>query len=147
MFVISLLCRYAIKYVNVKVPSRGTSVNTGGNAGPPPAAPGEFVEERFSWLHDLTEEIEGQPSQLSELISRLTEVYQELNKLSFAGGVGAGASEANAIVRFQELANRLPGPIQRWSTQISSGSSGITADGTLASRNAQWQALGFTSVI
>ncbi|MEP1202118.1 type VI secretion system membrane subunit TssM [Tateyamaria sp.] len=117
-----------------------SSVSTGGDAGPPPAAPGEFVEERFSWLHDLTEEIEGQPSQLSELISRLTEVYQELNKLSFAGGVGAGAAEANAIVRFQELANRLPGPIQRWSTQISSGSSGITADGTRASINAQWQA-------
>ncbi|MEO0380930.1 MAG: type VI secretion IcmF C-terminal domain-containing protein, partial [Pseudomonadota bacterium] len=69
-----------------------------------------------------------------------TEVYQELNKLSFAGGVGAGAAEATAIVRFQELANRLPGPIQRWSTQISSGSSGITADGTRASINAQWQA-------
>lgn len=111
----------------------------GGDAAPPPP-PGSFVEDRFSWLHSLTEEIEGQPSQLSELMSRLTEVYQELNKLSFAGGVGAGAGEATAIVRFQELANRLPGPIQRWSTQITSGSSGITADGTRASINAQWQA-------
>ena len=121
----------------------GTLRSTVGDAasqGAPPPAPGAFVEDRFSWLHSLTEEIEGQPSQLSELMSRLTEVYQELNKLSFAGGVGAGAGEATAIVRFQEMANRLPGPIQRWSTQISSGSSGITADGTRASINAQWQA-------
>lgn len=105
-----------------------------------PKKPGTFVEERFSWLHELVDEIDGQPSQLSELMGRLTEVYQELNKLSFAGGVGAAAGEATAIVRFQELANRLSGPIQRWSTQISSGSSGITADGTRASINAKWQA-------
>ncbi len=117
-----------------------SSVTSGGNQGPPPKKPGEFVEERFSWLHTLTAEVDGQPSQLDELMSRLTEVYQELNKLSFAGGVGAGAGDATAIVRFQELANRLPGPIQRWSTQISSGSSGITADGTRSSINAQWQA-------
>lgn len=110
------------------------------NQGPPPKEPGQFVEERFAWLHDLVAEIDNQPSQLAELMGRLTEVYQELNKLSFAGGVGAGAAEATAIVRFQELANRLPGPIQRWSTQIASGSSGITADGTRASINAQWQA-------
>ncbi|WP_299287498.1 type VI secretion system membrane subunit TssM [uncultured Tateyamaria sp.] len=107
--------------------------------GPPPKAPGEFVVERFAWLHELVAEIDGQPSQLAELTARLTEVYQELNKLSFAGGVGAGAGDATAIVRFQELANRLPGPIQRWSTQISTGSSGITADGTRASINAKWQ--------
>ena len=107
--------------------------------GPAPKEPGSFVEERFVWLHELVAEIDNQPSQLSELMSRLTQVYQELNKLSFAGGIGAGAGDATAIVRFQELANRLPGPIQRWSTQISSGSSGITADGTRASINAKWQ--------
>ncbi len=107
--------------------------------GPEPKEPGEFVEERFAWLHTLVEQIDGQPSQMDELMGRLTEVYQELNKLSFAGGVGAGAGEASAIVRFQELANRLPGPIQRWSTQISSGSSGITASGTRSSINAKWQ--------
>ncbi|MEM8591750.1 MAG: type VI secretion system membrane subunit TssM [Pseudomonadota bacterium] len=116
-----------------------TAGATGGQGEAAPAPPGSFVEERFAWLHDLTAEIDGQPSQLSELMGRLTEVYQELNKLSFAGGIGAGAGEATAIVRFQELANRLPGPIQRWSAQISTGSSGITADGTRASMNAQWQ--------
>ncbi|MEM6897853.1 MAG: type VI secretion IcmF C-terminal domain-containing protein, partial [Pseudomonadota bacterium] len=116
----------------------GAGVSSG-TAAAPPALPGAFVEDRFTWLHELTAEVDGQPSQLSELMGRLTEVYQELNKLSFAGGVGAGAGEATAIVRFQEVANRLPGPIQRWSTQITSGSSGITADGTRASINAQWQ--------
>jgi type VI secretion system protein ImpL len=114
-----------------------SSVNTDG--GPPPAAPGTYLEDRFEWLHILVEEVDGQPSQLGELMGRLTQVYQELNKLSFDAGGGAGGAEASAIVRFQELANRLPGPIQRWSTQITSGSSGITADGTRASINAQWQ--------
>lgn len=109
------------------------------DAGPKPKKPGTFVEERFSWLHQLVEEIDGQPSQLAELMSRLTAVYQELNKLSFAGGVGAATEDATAIVKFQELANRMSGPVQRWSTQISSGSSGITADGTRASINAKWQ--------
>ncbi|MEO9697301.1 MAG: type VI secretion system membrane subunit TssM [Tateyamaria sp.] len=114
-------------------------VTESGEQGPPPKKPGEFVEERFEWLQTLVAGQEGQPSQLDELMARLTEVYQELNKLSFAGGAGAGAGEASAIVRFQELANRLPGPIQRWSTQVSSGSSGIAADGTRSSINAQWQ--------
>ncbi|MEP4196388.1 MAG: type VI secretion system membrane subunit TssM [Aliishimia sp.] len=114
--------------------------STSTDDGPPPKAPGEYVEERFVWLHELVAQIDGQPSQLDELMGRLTEVYQELNKLSFAGGVGAGSGDASAIVRFQELANRLPGPIQRWSTQVATGSSGITADGTRSSINAKWQA-------
>jgi len=105
--------------------------------GEPPKQPGSYVEDRFSWLHRLVAEPDGQPSQLSELMARLTEVYQELNKLSFAGGMATG--EATAIVRFQEVANRLSGPIPRWATQITSGSSGITADGTRASINAKWQ--------
>lgn len=108
--------------------------------GAAPKPPGSFVQDRFAWLHELVAEVDNQPSQLAELMNRLTQVYQELNKLSFAGGVGAAAGDATAVVRFQEMANRLPGPIQRWSTQIASGSSGITADGTRASINAQWQA-------
>ncbi|WP_343079613.1 type VI secretion system membrane subunit TssM [Ostreiculturibacter nitratireducens] len=108
--------------------------------GPEPKPPGAYVEERFAWLNDLVAEPEGQPSKLDELMGRLTEVYQELNKLSFSGGAGGTGEDTAAIVRFQELANRLPGPIQRWSTQIVSGSAGITADGTRASINAKWQA-------
>ncbi|MGR3321332.1 MAG: type VI secretion system membrane subunit TssM [Pseudooceanicola sp.] len=109
------------------------------DSGPAPKAPGTYVEERFSWLHDLVAEPEGQPSQLSELMRRLTEVYQELNKLSFAGGVASASGDATAIVRFQEMANCMAGPIPRWATQIVTGSSGITADGTRASINAKWQ--------
>lgn len=109
--------------------------------GPPPKPPGAFVEERFDWLHQLVAEPDGQPSQLSELMGRLTEVYQELNKLSFAGGIGSGGAtgEPSAILRFTEMANRMEGPIQRWASQIAQGSSGITADGTRAGINAKWQ--------
>lgn len=116
--------------------SSGIAEQGGGQA---PKPPGVFVEDRFSWLHDLVNEPDGQPSQLSELINRLTDVYQELNRLSFSAGAGAATGDANAIVRFQEFASRMEGPIQRWATQISTGSSGITADGTRGSINAKWQ--------
>ena len=104
-----------------------------------PELPGQFVQDRFEWLHNMVDEFEGQPSQLTQLMGRLTEVYQELNKLNFSGGSGVGGGNVDAIVRFQELANRMSGPIQRWAAQIISGSSGITADGTRASINAAWQ--------
>ncbi|MEM9583089.1 MAG: type VI secretion system membrane subunit TssM [Pseudomonadota bacterium] len=110
----------------------------GANTGPPPKAPGAYVEERFDWLHTLVAEVDGQPSQLDDLMGRLTEVYQELNKLNFSGPT-ANVGETSAIGRFQEMAQRMQGPIPRWSTQITSGSSGITADGTRASINALWQ--------
>ncbi|MCK0149283.1 type VI secretion system membrane subunit TssM [Marivita sp. S6314] len=101
--------------------------------------PGAYVEERFAWLHQLTEAAEpGLPSQLDELIGLLTELYQELNKMSFSGSSGSGEGGA-AIQRFQEAAARADGPLERWATQIASGSSGITSDNTRSSINARWQ--------
>jgi len=104
-----------------------------------PKAPGEYIVERFAWLHNLVLRDAGQPSQLDDLMGTLTVVYQELNKLSFAGGLGSSDGEGGAVLRFQEAAARLDGPMQRWSAQITTGSSGITADGTRASINARWQ--------
>ncbi|WP_171175026.1 type VI secretion system membrane subunit TssM [Ruegeria sp. HKCCD8929] len=106
--------------------------------GPPPAPPGTYVEERFSWLHQLVDRPEGQPSQLDNLMGSLTEVYQELNKMSFSGV--SGGETGQALQRFQQEAARIPGPMERWSTQIITGSSGITSDSTRASINALWQA-------
>lgn len=115
-----------------------SSVVTG--SGETPKQPGEYVVERFAWLHDLTARGEGQPSQLDQLMQTLTLVYQDLNKMSFSGGLAAGqAGEATAIAQFTQAASRLPGPMQRWATQIATGSSGITVEGTRASINARWQ--------
>lgn len=108
-------------------------------SGEPPKPPGSYVEERFSWLHQLVERPEQQPSQLDQLMGVLTEVYQELNKMSFSG-VSSGPDQGFALQRFQEQASRIPGPMERWASQITTGSSGITADGTRASINARWQA-------
>ncbi|QDY70916.1 type VI secretion system membrane subunit TssM [Qingshengfaniella alkalisoli] len=106
----------------------------------PPKPPGAYVEERFSWLQKLVERPEGQPSQLDQMMGNLTEVYQELNKLSFnQGSTDIQGQGGAAIQRFQEASARIDGPMQRWATQIASGSSGITADGTRASINALWQ--------
>jgi type VI secretion system protein ImpL len=108
--------------------------------------PGEFVERRFGWLHSLVARADGQPSQLDGMLDMLAELHQDMNKLSISGGVGNPQAEAGtAMVRFQQAASAVPGPLQRWSTQIASGSSGISADGTRAGINARWQAnvLGF----
>ncbi len=115
------------------------SSSVGGGNGQPPKAPGAYVEERFDWLQQLVARPEGQPSQLDQMMGVLTEVYQELNKLSFSG-VASGPDQGAAIQRFQEMSGRIPGPLQRWASQITSGSSGITADGTRSSINARWQA-------
>jgi type VI secretion system protein ImpL len=103
-------------------------------------APGAYVEERFAWLHQLVERPDGQPSQLDGLMDALTEVYQDLNRLSFAGGVGSPQGDNAALLRFQEATARLPGPMQRWASQITVGSAGITAGSTRAGINARWQA-------
>ena len=115
------------------------NTTTGGD-GTPPKPPGAYVEDRFAWLHRLVDRPEGQPSQLDQMMDVLTQVYQELNKMSFSGVSSGGAEGGEAILRFQQVASRIEGPVPRWATQIANGSSGIAADGTRASMNARWQA-------
>ncbi len=113
------------------------SASATGEAAPQP--PGAYVVDRFTWLHQLTQPPEpGLPSQLDELIGLLTELYQELNKMSFSGSSSSSEGGA-AIQRFQEAAARADGPLERWATQIASGSSGITSDNTRTGINARWQ--------
>ena len=104
-----------------------------------PEEPGQYVEDRFAWLQQLVERPEGQPSQLDQLMGVLTQVYQELQKLSFSG-VTTGGETGQALLQFQQAAGRIDGPLERWASQISTGSSGITSDSTRASINARWQA-------
>ena len=115
--------------------TRASAAETGGKAEPP----GAYVEGRFDWLHTLVSKPEGQPSQLDGMMQTLTEVYQQLSKLSFAGGIANPNADTTALARFLEETARLPGPMQRWAKQIAAGSSGITADSTRAGINAQWQ--------
>jgi type VI secretion system protein ImpL len=110
--------------------------STADGDGTPPKSPGSYVQERFQWLHNLVLRPEGQPSQMDDLMVSLQLVYQELNKMSFSGVATGG----EALLQFQQSASRADGPIQRWASQISVGSSGITSEGTRASINARWQA-------
>ncbi|MFC6639975.1 type VI secretion system membrane subunit TssM [Sulfitobacter sp. JBTF-M27] len=110
-----------------------------GENGAPPKPPGAYVEERFQWIHTLVERPEGQNSQLDMLIATLQEVYQELNKMSFSGVAATAVDGGTATQRFQQMAARIPGPLERWASQITTGSTGITADGTRSSINATWQ--------
>ncbi len=113
--------------------------NSAGANGEPPKPPGAYVEERFAWLHQLVAREEGQNSQLDGLIGTLQEVYQELNKMSFSGVAATAVEGGTATQRFQQMAGRIPGPLERWASQITSSSTGITADGTRSSINAAWQ--------
>ncbi|MFD2853844.1 type VI secretion system membrane subunit TssM [Seohaeicola zhoushanensis] len=106
--------------------------------GEPPKQPGAYVEERFAWLQELVARPEGQPSQLDQLMVVLTEVYQALNKMSFSG-VTSGGESGEAIANFQQAAGRFDGPLQRWASQITTGSTGAAGETTRASINAKWQ--------
>ncbi|MCO4823838.1 MAG: type VI secretion system membrane subunit TssM [Amylibacter sp.] len=102
--------------------------------------PGQFVEDHYAWLHQLTASQDGQPSQLDEMIDILKEVYQDLSNLNFAGGVGNPNETSTALPRFQAAAGRITaGPLKRWSTQVTVGSSGNITEGTRAGINARWQ--------
>ncbi|MEH6656046.1 type VI secretion IcmF C-terminal domain-containing protein, partial [Loktanella salsilacus] len=108
--------------------------------GKPAPEPGAPIEAHFAWLHSLTAEPDGQPSQLSGLIDILKDVYQELSNLNFAGGVGNPQATSTALPQFQAAAGRIDdGPMKRWASQITVGSKGIATEGTRAGINDSWQ--------
>ena len=107
---------------------------------PPPKPPGDVVEARFSWLHQLVERVKEQPSPLDNLMALLLQVNQDLNRIAFRGTnattTGAGGESLAAL---QQASSQIEGPLARWASQITTGGAGITADGTRASINAGWQ--------
>jgi type VI secretion system protein ImpL len=104
--------------------------------GTPVKPPGAYVEERFAWLHQLVDNAKG-PSALDNLVIALQAVYEELNKCSFQG---KACGQSEALVSFRQAAGRVEGPLERWSAQITTGSSGIAADGTRSGIDAAWKA-------
>jgi len=110
-----------------------------GDDGPVQLEPGEFVEQRFDWLHQMVLRTEDQPSQLDTLMLALNSVYLELNRLSIRTGALDGGGGSEALLAFQEATSRLEGPLQRWASQITTGSSGITSEGTRAGIDARWK--------
>ena len=107
---------------------------------PPPKPPGDVVEARFSWLHQLVDRVKEQPSPLDNLMALLLQVNQDLNRIAFRGTnattTGAGGESLAAL---QQASSQIEGPLARWASQITTGGAGITADGTRASINAGWQ--------
>lgn len=106
-----------------------------GQQGGQPEVPGAYVEDRFEWLQTLVQSDEGAPSQLDGIIGQFEEVYNELNRAS----LNSASGEGGATGRLMETVTRLPGPLKRWASQVTRGSSGITAEGTRTTINARWQ--------
>ncbi|ARE41186.1 IcmF-related protein [Rhodovulum sp. P5] len=105
---------------------------------PPP--PGTYVQNEFKWLDELVSSQDGQPSELDSLISLLASVYDDLNRMSIAGGVSDLGASSAALVNFRAAAGRLEGPMKRWAAQIAVGSTDVTVGGTRAAISAKWQA-------
>ncbi len=114
-------------------------ISSAAAAGEEAQPPGAYVQDRFSWLHQMVERPEGQPSQVDGLMGMLGEVYKELNKIVFTG-LTDGEGTGQALLQFRQAAARFEGPIQRWASQITAGSAEITTEGTRATINAAWQA-------
>jgi len=112
------------------------SATAAGEEAPPPE--GTVVEQRFAWLNEFAVGIEGAPSPLDEVMGKLTNLYQELNRLSISGG-GANL-DGGAGTELQLLLGRMPDPMKRWVEQVTSGSAGATIGGARAALNAKWQA-------
>ena len=107
---------------------------------PPPKQPGAVVEERFNWLHTLVARVDEQPSQLDSLMALLLQVNQDLNRIAFRGNnAQTNGAGGDSLAALQQAASTIEGPLARWSSQITTGGAGITADGTRASINSAWQ--------
>lgn len=114
---------------------QGAAAATGEEA----PVPGQVVQDRFDSLHTFVFGIdENTPGELDRIMQLITGVYQELNRLSVGGGNLAGSGEA--VLRLQEAATTLTGPMQRWVAQIIEAASGAAAGGKRAKINNQWQA-------
>ena len=115
--------------------------NSAEGDGETPKLPGQVVEERFAWLHEMVDRPENQPSQLDGLITVLADVYRELAKIGFAGGVTSAPEdpEDSPLFQLKLVTDQLPEAIQRWAAQIAAGAAGVTADGTRSGINASWQ--------
>ena len=113
-----------------------SSATSAGQEAPPPE--GTVVEQRFKWLNEFAVGIEGAPSPLDEVMAKLTNLYQELNRLSISGG--NANLEGGAGTELQLLLGRMPDPMKRWVEQVTSGSAGAAIGGARAALNASWQA-------
>ncbi|MEM7742239.1 MAG: type VI secretion system membrane subunit TssM [Pseudomonadota bacterium] len=106
-----------------------------------PEPPGTFVEQRFANLHAFVDGGGGADPELAQVIGTMTEVYNELNRVSLGqnSGISIASQQGSASARLQATIGRLSGPMQRWANQVAAASSGIAVGGARAELNAKWQ--------
>lgn len=105
-----------------------------------PLAPGQFVEDRFVDLHQLSDRSDG-PSELDRVIQLMTDVYDELNRLSLGQNLSTAllGGDQNAPARLQAEIGRMPAPLERWATQVVQASAGAAIGGVRSEINTTWQ--------
>ncbi|MEM9145020.1 MAG: type VI secretion system membrane subunit TssM [Pseudomonadota bacterium] len=105
--------------------------------------PGQYVEEQFAWLRDLTFTEEGVPSRLDEVIAGYRDVYDELNRRSLNNEQGALAKpgQDGAPQRLEAMATDLQegGPLKRWTIQVVQSASNTITEGVRPELNKIWQ--------
>ena len=108
--------------------------------------PGQFIDDRFASLHNFVGRGSDAPSELDAMVTTVTELYRELNRLAsspnqnaaaLSAGAGGGGGAAKKLI---SAATRMPQPARDWAIALAQSSSTITVSGARSQLNASWQA-------
>lgn len=125
---------------------RLASIVGSAQAGEAGALPGAVIDSHFEDLHALTRGEPGAPTQLDGAISRLNDLYTQLNQLaistnqgqaSLSAATGSGGGAAQIVLA---TATRLPDPLRNWMSALAKGSSSVTVGGARTQIDAAWKA-------
>ena len=146
--VVGVVAAEAMGKLNVRVVqmlgalSGSVSLTEGGA----PRLPGQFIDDRFSNLHTFVGTGSDAPSGLDAMVTTVTELYRELNRLAsspnqnaaaLSAGAGGGGGAAKKLI---SAATRMPQPARDWAIALAQSSSTITVSGARSQLNASWQA-------
>ncbi len=107
--------------------------------------PGAVIDRHYESLHALTRGEPGAPTQLDGAISRLNDLYTQLNQLAISGNQGQAALSAatggsgGAAQMVLSTASRLPEPVKGWLSSLAKGSSTVTVGGARSQIDAAWK--------
>lgn len=114
--------------------------------GAAPRLPGQFIDDRFASLHSFVGRGSDATSELDVMVTTVTELYRELNRLASSPNQNAAALSAGAqggggaAKKLLSAATRMPQPARDWAIALARSSSTITVSGARSQLNASWQA-------
>lgn len=99
--------------------------------------PGQTVQDRFRWLHDLTDRDDDRPTVFDEINQRFRKVLADIEVTINSGGASVSTQ---ALTGLSRIGVDIPDPMRRWVLQVSGSFSGVAAASARREINAAWQA-------